>query len=130
MEEKEYLEADPLLSATHESLQDGHVPHLLTEDEWNSIVREAAMYSIADRLVEMRVQSGLTQKAMAAALKCRQPRISEIESTPNDKMSLKSISRYVEITRKTLDVTLQDGTRFVMRPATRNSRAGRERVYA
>ncbi len=122
MEKKEYLEADPLLGAAHDSLKEGHVPHLLTPEEWADIEQEARAYSIADRLVEMRVQAGITQKQMAEALNCRQPRVSEIESTPNDKMSMKSITRYVEITGRGIDVKLQDGKKFVLRPAPKRSK--------
>lgn len=129
MDDKEYLTPDPGLGTSHSTLKEGHVPHLISEMDWDAIENEARAYSIADRLVEMRVSAGLSQKDMAVALNCRQPRIAEIESTPNEKMSLKSISRYVEVTRKTLDVVLQDGKRFVMRPAPKKSKS-RELAYA
>ena len=53
MDDKEYLTPDPGLGTSHSTLKEGHVPHLISETDWDAIENEARAYSIADRLVEM-----------------------------------------------------------------------------
>lgn len=63
----------------------------------------------------MRIKSGISQKVMAGALNCRQPRISEIESTPNDRMSMSTVLKYVEVTRLPFEAELEDGRAVIVK---------------
>lgn len=73
--------------------------------------------SCARHLTSMRIRAGISQNIMAAALNCRQPRISEIESTPNEHISMTIILKYCEVTGLPFKAELENGrTVSVSRP--------------
>ncbi|MEG0025616.1 MAG: XRE family transcriptional regulator [Akkermansia sp.] len=116
MEKKEYLDTDSMKSKRYSSLKDAHVSsHLLSEKEWEEVEQKVRAHSMAMKLTEMRIKAGISQRVMAAALNCRQPRISEIESTSNARMSMSTVLKYVEVTHLSFDVEIEDGRRVIVR---------------
>lgn len=71
--------------------------------------RLVAASTVSNTLATMRIKAGISQKMMAAALGCTQPRISAIESAINDKMSMTSVLKYVEVTGLPFKAQLEDG---------------------
>lgn len=107
--DKKYLPISIKKQKRVNSVKGVHVPAILTEEEWTAIEQKADAYTLAAKLAEMRTKSGITQKEMAKALAVSQPRISEIESTPNSAVSLANIRRYVEITQQAFKANLENG---------------------
>lgn len=54
--------------------------------------------TISVMLTRMRIKAGMTQAAMARAMGCTQSRISKLEMSENDKITLWDIMRYGQIT--------------------------------
>ncbi|MEG0024263.1 MAG: hypothetical protein RR719_02805 [Akkermansia sp.] len=113
-EEKEYLPADPTKGNFYKNIREA-VADVISDEHWEEIEQLAKTMTCATRLTEMRIKSGISQCIMAAALNCRQPRISEIESTPNARMSMSSILKYVEVTKIPFEAELEDGRIIIVR---------------
>lgn len=123
--EKEYLPPDPSNSKRHKTLKEAHAG-ILTDEEWAAIEQETKAMSCARYLTSMRIRAGLSQNIMAAALNCRQPRISEIESTPNEHISMTIILKYCEVTGLPFKAELEnDRTVSVSRPRRKKRKNGK-----
>ena len=107
--DKKYLPINIRKQMRARSVKEAHVPAIVSEDEWRDIEKQAEAYTLAAKLAEMRTKSGITQKEMALALDVSQPRISEIESTPNASVSLANIRKYVEVTQRAFKASLENG---------------------
>lgn len=57
----------------------------------------------------MRIKAGISQVALAGAVGCCQSHISRIESSANEKISMATILKYVEVTGLPFEVMLEDG---------------------
>lgn len=114
--DKKYLPINIRRQIRTSSVKEAHVPAIVSEEEWSAIEKQAAAYTLASTLAEMRTQSGITQKEMARALSVSQPRISEIESTPNASVSLGNILKYVECTKRPFKAKLENGTTITLTP--------------
>lgn len=123
--EKEYLPPDPSNSKRHKTLKEAHAG-ILTDEEWDAVEQETKAMSCARHLTSMRIRAGISQNIMAAALNCRQPRISEIESTPNEHISMTIILKYCEVTGLPFKAELENGrTVSVSRPRRKKGKNGK-----
>lgn len=91
-------------STIREALKDCVPPEIL-----EGSARLVAASTVSNTLATMRIRAGISQKMMAAALGCTQPRISAIESAINNKMSMTSVLKYVEVTGLPFKAQLEDG---------------------
>lgn len=60
-------------------------------------------------LTSMRIKAGISQVVLAGAMGCCQPHISRIESSANEKISMATILKHVEVTGLPFEVMLEDG---------------------
>ncbi|MEG1508641.1 MAG: helix-turn-helix transcriptional regulator [Akkermansia sp.] len=108
MENKKYVPIDlsknKRYATVEDALKDCVSPEIMEEAK-----RIATASTISSALAHMRVKAGISQNMMAAALNCSQPRISAIESATNDKMSMPSVLKYVEVTGLPFKAQLEDG---------------------
>lgn len=107
-EEKIYEPIDFSKNKRYASMEE-HTQACYTPEEIEEIGRRNARMSCAHVLKTMRIKAGISQVVMAGAMGCRQPRISLIESSPNEKISMPTILKYVEVTGRTFDAELEDG---------------------
>ncbi|MEG0334738.1 MAG: helix-turn-helix transcriptional regulator, partial [Akkermansia sp.] len=108
MENKKYVPIDlsknKRYATVEDALKDCVSPEIMEEAK-----RIAIASTVSSALAHMRVKAGISQNMMAAALNCSQPRISAIESATNDKMSMPSVLKYVEVTGLPFKAQLEDG---------------------
>ncbi len=106
---KEYVAPDPSKGKRYHSFDEFLLDTFSAEDV-AEIKAMAAAYSVAHELTALRMDSGISQKVMAAALGVSQPRISAIESAPNSKANWSVVQKYVQVTRRPFKAVLEDGT--------------------
>ncbi len=108
-EEKTYVEPEPSKGKRFDSVDD-FLQDICTPEEVAKIKELAVTQTVGHALTAMRINAGISQKMMAAALGVSQPRISAIETAPNSKASWKVIQRYVEVTKCSFKAVLEDGS--------------------
>ncbi|MEG0723502.1 MAG: helix-turn-helix transcriptional regulator [Akkermansia sp.] len=113
MKDKKYLPIDTsrIRQNVCYSIEDALDP-LLTPDVIEESERLGAETILSSTLMHMRVCSGISQSDMARALGCTQPRISHMESAPNDRITLPVIRKYCSVLSKPFKAELPDGTKI------------------
>lgn len=113
MEKKEYLPIDPsrIRQNVCHSIEEALDP-FLTSDVIEESERIGAETILSSTLMHMRVCAGFSQSDMARALGCTQPRISHMESAPNERITLPIIRRYCAVLSKSFKAELPDGTKI------------------
>lgn len=106
--EKEYHPID-LSANTRYASFDEHLNATCTPEEIAEIKKINARMSCAHALTAMRIKSGISQVVMADELHTGQSRISVLESSPNEKISMATILKYVEATGISFEAELEDG---------------------
>lgn len=107
-EEKEYFPIDFSRNKRYASLEE-HTKASYSPEEVEELQRRNARMSCAHALTTMRIRTGISQVVMAGAMRYRQPRISLLEGSPNEKISMPTILKYVEVTGQTFEAELEDG---------------------
>ena len=69
-------------------------------------VEDVHRQKVTNALAKIRLSRGLTQKEMAALIKCTQGRISKLETGRDAELRLKDLSDYAEAARVSLSVTI------------------------
>lgn len=108
-EEKIYEPIDFSRNKRYASLEE-HTNANYSPEEVEEIKRRNARMSCAHALTTMRIRAGISQVVMAGAMGCRQPRISLIEGSPNEKICMPTILKYVEVTGLAFEAELEDCT--------------------
>lgn len=106
--EKEYFPIDFSRNKRYASLEE-HTQANYTPEEIEELQRRNARMSCAHALTTMRIRVGISQVVMAGAMGCRQPRISLIKSSPNEKISMPTILKYVAVRVLVFNAVLKDG---------------------
>lgn len=128
MKDKEYLPIDPsrIRQNVCHSIEEALDP-LLTPDVIEESERFGAETILSSTLMHMRVCSGISQSDMARALGCTQPRISHMESAPNDRITLPVIRKYCSVLGKPFKAELPDGTKIYVPSPQQALRATKRR---
>lgn len=124
--EKEYAAPDPFRSVTSRDLW-GDVKDCLSPEIVEEARKLVAGMTFSRMLTAMRVKSGISQRMMAAALDCSQPRVCAIESTPNERISMATILKYCEVTGLPFKAELENGRIVsISRPRRKKEKNGKK----
>lgn len=128
-EEKVYLPIDLSKNKRHASFRE-HSEATQTPEEAAARQRRNARMSFAYTLTGMRLKAGISQAVMAGAMHCQQPHISRIERATNDKISMATILKYVEVTGLPFKAALEDGKVVIVQSPRKARRTGGKSVTA
>lgn len=128
-EEKNYVPIDLDKNKRYASFKE-HGEATQTPEEAAARQQRNARMAFAYALTGMRLKAGISQVVMAGAMHCQQPHISRIERSPNDKISMATILKYVEVTGQPFKASLEDGKVVIVQSPRKGRKMGPSPIAA